>query len=111
MAAAELCDKPPEVSLLNWITDKGERDGNRVRTVSKAIRAKIQSHEAAHAARTAKAVSTKANAAVQALPPTPASMHQKYRNLMKKSPSAAGKFWNDNADAIKAELAPPTFKN
>ena len=41
VAQAEIADKPTGVSILDWITDKGEREGNRVRTVSKAVRAKI----------------------------------------------------------------------
>lgn len=110
-ASADLSDKPPGVSILDWITDKGERDSNRKRTVSAAIRAKIALHEAKASAKTAKAVSTQATAAVRALPPAPISLHQQYRNLMRQSPAAAGKFWAKNADQIKAELAPPTFKN
>ena len=111
MAQAEIADKPTGVSILDWITDKGERDGGRTRTVAAAVRSKIAAHEAQASARNAKAVSVAAVAEVRALPPTPKSLHATYRRLMKKSPSAAGKFWAKNADQIKAELAPPTFKN
>ena len=110
MAQAEIADKPPGVSILDWITDQGEREGNRIRTVSKAVRAKIAAHESSQAAKTAKAFSVAATAEVRALPPAPASLHQQYRNLMKTCPSAAGKFWLANETAIKAELAPSSFK-
>ena len=110
VAQAEIAEKPNGVSLLDWITDKGERDGDRIRTVSKAVRAKIASHEASQLAKTAKAVSVAAIEDVRALPPTPASLHQQYRAIMKTSPSAAGKFWIANESAIKAELSPSSFK-
>ena len=109
MAQAEIEDKPTGVSLLDWITDKGEREGNRTRTVSKAIRAKIAAHEASQAAKKAREFSKTATAAVRSLPPTPASLHAQYRRIMQTSPAAAGKFWNDHADAIKAEISPSTF--
>lgn len=109
VASAELCDKPPSVSILDWITDKGEREGNRARTVSRAVRARIAAHEAAQVARTAKAASKTATAAVRALPPTPISMHQQYRNLQKTNPTAAMRYWDKNEAAIKNELAPSTF--
>lgn len=111
VAQAEISDCPPGVSVLDWITDQGEKAGQRVRTVSKAVRAKIAAHEASQAAREAKAVSKTATAAVQALPPTPISLHQQYRSLMKQSPSAAGKFWNANEAAIKAEVTPSNLKH
>ena len=111
VAQAEISECPDGVSVLDWITDKGERAGHRIRTVSKAVRAKIAAHEASQAALEAKAVSKTATAAVRLLPPTPASLHQQYRAIMKTSPSAAGRFWLANESAIKAEVAPSTLKN
>jgi len=116
VAQAELKDCPPGVSVLDWITDQGERKGDRIRTVSKAVRAKIASYEASQAAREAKAFSKTATAAVRALPPTPAtpatprSLHAQYRAIMQNSPAAAGKFWAKNADQIKAEISPSNLK-
>lgn len=111
MAQAEIADKPTGVSILDWITDKGERDGGRTRTVAAAVRSKIAAHEAQASARNAKAVSVAAIAEVRALPPTPKSMHQQYRAIMKTSPAEAGRFWIANEAAIKAEVAPSTLKN
>ena len=98
MASAELCDKPPSVSLLNWITDKAERDGKRTRTVAAAVRARIAAHEAAHAARTAKAVSTKATAAVRALPAAPANLLDRYNAMPRGSAKAA--FLSEHGDQL-----------
>ena len=98
MASAELCDKPPGVSVLNWVTDRGERAGNRQRTVSAAVRARIAAHEAAQVARTAKAISTKATAAVRALPAAPANLLDRYNAMPRGSAKAA--FLSEHGDQL-----------
>tara|TARA_R110000824_G_scaffold383194_2_gene576684 strand:- start:4189 stop:4569 length:381 start_codon:yes stop_codon:yes gene_type:complete len=109
MAQANLADKPSGVKILDWITDKAEQEGNRQRTVSLAVRKKIEAHEKAAAAKLAKAASKTANAAVKALSPTPPSLHATYRALQKSNPTAAMRYWDKNEAAIKNELAPSTF--
>ena len=108
-ASADLSKKPPGVSILDWIVNAGEIKEGRTRTVKRAVRAKIEAHEKAAAAKLAKAASKTANAAVKALSPTPPSLHATYRALQKSNPTAAMRYWDKNEAAIKNELAPSTF--
>ena len=110
-ASADLSKKPPGVSILDWIVNAGEIKEGRARTVAAAVRKKIEAHEKAAAARIAKAESRTANAAVQALPPTPPSLHATYRALQKSNPTAAMRYWDKNEAAIKSDLSPTTLKN
>ena len=110
-----LDDRPPGVSTLDWLCDRYEREEGRPRTVKAAIRAKIDAHEAALAARKAKHTASTIVASAIRPPapsrqaprpaPAPAAQHPHLDTLKRLSGDAATAYFRANRSAIIAEEA------
>ena len=105
IASVDIADKPPGVRVLDWLTDRYEREENRrPRTVSAAIRAKIEAHELAQAAKAAKQ-RAQAITAVATAPAAPAPAHPHLAALDKLTGDAATLYFRQHRSAIIAEEA------
>ena len=113
--SATLADRPDGVSTLAWLTDLKQRRTGERRTMAAAVRAKIDAHEAAVAARKAKHTAsaivasairpTSTSRPATRSTPAPAPQHPHLAKLATLSGDAATLYFRQHRSACIAEEA------